>query len=378
MAKINVRSPYYISVTASNLASVLLELYVYTGTVSGSWSGNVTYSLVSSAIAERSTFEISELIKDYLTTGFDGEYVTTSLYSTINVDYRTTKTFEDSSTSVEATVLGDIAFDGYGFFEDGSNPSLLEGLLISNTNIIKPDDAPLRIPVDPNNTTSVSFLYEGNDVYSTAVADVTDSKLRIKYITNESQAGADGYKDRVLEDGGTFEDSTCIQNFLSDNELFDVDEVYVTGTEGVTRLTVDNKSECKYKPYKLVFVNRYGALQDLWFFKRTNKLITVEDETYKSNIIVDGTYNTYSHQKKILSKNGVQKLELNSGFYPEEYNSVFEELFLSEAVWIDYEDYNLPIYITDKSFTYKTSLNDRLIEHKLQVEFAVPTINNIR
>ena len=36
MAKINVRSPYFINVSATNLTSAKLELYIYTGTASGS------------------------------------------------------------------------------------------------------------------------------------------------------------------------------------------------------------------------------------------------------------------------------------------------------------------------------------------------------
>ncbi len=378
MAKINVRSPYFINVSASNLTSAQLELYIYTGTASTSWGGSVTYSLTSTAYSAKVSFEISELIRDYLTTGFDGEYNTTNLYSTINVDYRITKSISGTAQSPDTAVVGNIAYDGYGYFEDGVNPSLLEGLLINNTTILKPDDAPLRIPVDPNNTTSVSFFYKGKEIYTDAVADVTDSKARIEYITNESQAGADGYEDRVLEDGGTFEDSFCLESFLGEFGIYGVDEVFVNATEGVTKLRVTNIEECKYQPYKLVFVNKYGALQDFWMFKRSNLSINTTEETYKSNIVVDGSYNTYSHQKKILSKNATQKLVLNSGYYPEENNSIFKELMLSEMVWIDYQGNNLPVHITSSNLGYKTNVNDKLIDYTIEVEFAFQTINNIR
>ena len=378
MAKINVRSPYFINVSASNLTSAQLEIYIYTGTASSSWGGSVTYSLTSTAYSAKVSFEISELIRDYLTTGFDGEYNTTNLYSTINVDYRITKSISGTAQTPDTAVLGNIAYDGYGYFEDGVNPSLLEGLLISNTTILKPDDAPLRIPVDPNNTTSVSFFYKGKEIYTDLVADVTDSKLRIEYITNESQAGADGYDDRVLEDGGIFEDSFCLESFLGEFGIYGVDEVFVSGTEGVTKLSVTNIEEWKYQPYKLVFVNKYGALQDLWMFKRSNLSINTTEETYKSNIVVDGNYNTYSHQKKILSKNATQKLVLYCGHYPEGNNLIFKELMLSEMVWIDYEGNNLPVHITSSNLGYKTNVNDKLIDYTIEVEFAFQTVNNIR
>jgi len=181
-----------------------------------------------------------------------------------------------------------------------------------------------------------------------------------------------------LEDGGIFEDSFCLESFLGEFGIYGVDEVFVSATEGVTKLRVTNIEECKYEPYKLVFVNKYGALQDLWMFKRSNLSINTTEETYKSNIVVDGIYNTYSHQKKILSKNATQKLVLNSGHYPEGNNLIFKELMLSEMVWIDYEGNNLPVHITSSNLGYKTNVNDKLIDYTIEVEFAFQTVNNIR
>ena len=89
-----------------------------------------------------------------------------SINTTINVDYQVTKTLTNNTSTVETAVLGLRAFDGYGYFEEGANPQLVQGLLISNKIIIKPDDAPLRFPVDPNNTTSVSFFSKGQEIYT--------------------------------------------------------------------------------------------------------------------------------------------------------------------------------------------------------------------
>lgn len=379
MAKINVRSPYFVNVTATNLTSAKLELYVYTGTVSGSWTGSITYTLTSTAVGAAVTFEISELIRDYLTTGFDGEYNTNVLYSTINVDYRITKSISGSAQSPDTAVLGLRAFDGYGYFEDGANPQLLQGLLISNRIILKPDDSPLRIPVDANNTTSVAFFSGGVEIYTDSVANVTDSDNWIEYITNITQDGADGYKDRVLENGGTFEDNLCVENLLRETNLYPVDTVYVNATEGVTKLEVRNIEECIRTPYKIVFVNKYGALQDLWFFKKSTLALNTQQEKFKRNIVSSGSYNTYSHQDDVLYKNGRQSLQLNTGFYPEEYNDVFKELMLSEMVWIEYgANNNLPVTILSSAFNYKTSINDRLINYTIDIEFAFQAINNIR
>tara|TARA_R110000851_G_scaffold86919_2_gene189271 strand:- start:656 stop:859 length:204 start_codon:yes stop_codon:yes gene_type:complete len=57
---------------------------------------------------------------------------------------------------------------------------------------------------------------------------------------------------------------------------------------------------------------------------------------------------------------------------------VFEQLFLSEKVWIEYEEKTLGVTIESKSFNYKTSLTDSLINYTINVNFAFDTINNIR
>ncbi len=62
MGKINVRSPYYIHITESNLDSAKLELYVYTGTQTTD-RGSIDYTINSTAVNEKITFDISELVK---------------------------------------------------------------------------------------------------------------------------------------------------------------------------------------------------------------------------------------------------------------------------------------------------------------------------
>ena len=106
--------------------------------------------------------------------------------------------------------------------------------------------------------------------------------------------------------------------------------------------------------------------------------MATNEERYKSNILTNGTYKTYDPQIKLLTKNGNQTLKLNSDYYPESYNEVFRQLFLSEKVWIDYNGETLGVNIENKQITYKTSLTDSLINYTIDVSFAFDTINNIR
>jgi hypothetical protein len=169
MAKINVRSPYFVNLSTTNLTSAQIEIRIYVGGAETSWIANPQYTLTSTAINEKINFEIAELIKDYIPAAFNGTYPNSldasEDYTTMYVDYRITETLSTGALSPVDT-LGVRAFYGYGFFEDGANPQLLQGYLQSNTTILKPDDNALKIPIDNENTTSVAFFYKNEQIYS--------------------------------------------------------------------------------------------------------------------------------------------------------------------------------------------------------------------
>lgn len=384
MSKINARSPYYISINETRLTSCKLELFIYTGqqadsSASGASNGRSsvpTYTLESFAVNQTCVFEISELVRDYLTTTFDGDYTTEINW----VDYRTTNTIQTTvGTASDFTQLK--GFYGYGFFEDGVQNSTTtinnQGLLQSNTTIVKLDDAPAVIPVDTSLVTKVTYESNGEQVFSKSISTSNLSTGQIDYVTSTVN-GSDVFQDRVIQDGGTFEHSDCLQAFEGDFTIFEFDKILVETSTEVTKINVINETECKFTPFKITFVNKFGVLQDLWFFKRSNESLTTKSEKFKKNIISSATYSISDHQNKTLRKNGKEKLSLNTGYYPESYNDVFKEMQLSEDCWIEINSKTLPIQVTSSSFSYKTQLNDKIINYTIDIEFAFDTINNIR
>ena len=372
MAKINTRSPYYITLTATNLTQVDFDIWIYTGEKITDQTTGSLFRLSASAVNDIVTVEIAELVSDYILSTFDGDYECTNVW----VDYRSLNYIQGIPETYTAftTLAG---FNGYGFFEDGANPQNLQSLLQSNTTILKPDDSPVNLAVDTSITTSVAFYANNEQVYTKTIASSLESNNQIEYVTNTTN-GADDFEQRVLLDGGTFEGSACLQEFFVDFSIFPVDTLYIDGTNGVDVVKVDNIQECKYQPYKLTFINKFGALQDIWFFKRTKETLTTKTEDFKRNIVVNGSYDTSRHQQKVLTKNGSEKLTLNTGFYPESYNEVFKEMQLSEDCWIEIKNQTLPINVSSSNLAFKTQLNDKLINYTIEIEFAFDTINNIR
>lgn len=378
MSKINARSPYYISTgTVNGLTSTTLDLYIYTGTqgIGNTFNDRPyqpTYSLQSFAIENVAVIEISELVKDYFQNTFNGVYQTDNYW----VDYRTTN-FINGVAQTPSGYSGLTGFYGYGYFDEAENPQNNNSLLQSNKTIVKLDDAPVNLAVDTSSTTNVAFYSDNQLIYNKSITPSTQNNLQIEYVTNTIN-GTDVFEDRVIQDGGTFEGSICLNEFSKEFKLFPVDTIYVGTNLGVDLIKVKNIEECKYQPYKITFINKFGALQDVWFFKRTNETLTTKKEEFKRNIIVNGTYNISNHQNKVLTKNGSEKLTLNTGFYPEEYNEVFKQMQLSEDCWIEVNNKTLPINITSSELSYKTQLNDKLINYTINIDYAFDVINNIR
>ena len=387
--KINLRSPYYIKVSKTDLTSAQLELYIYTGnfTANGSVaSSTLRYTITKKPLGTNDyvVFEVSELVRDYLDIEFNGQYIGQNIW--LNA-IATVTGGTGSVTVTPDNTNGFLGFDGYGYFEEGANPQITSPVFISNSTILKLDDSSISIPIDTSTVQSVAYLLNGEIIRAAAISSSINSGEQIKYTTNGVN-GSDSFQSRVIVGGGTYEDSSCLQEFEDDFIINDFDSINVTYTEGtdikVKILKVKNINECKYDPIKVTFVNKFGALQDIIFFKKSIEKTDVKGEEFKASVFDQSTltYKTYQHQRTQFMVQGNDSYTMNTGYMPEDYNQVIEQLMLSEQVWATFvtetEVLVRPLVPKTKSVTYKTSLNDKLIDYTIDFDIANNKINNIR
>ena len=326
--KINIRSPYYVTL---NESPATLELRVWTGD-SSAVPTNPDYTLTKDAIGGYATFEVSELIRDYLDVTFDGTYTSQALW------VRT-----EATTPV-------IAFDGYTEFKDGVNAQGNLKQLISNTTIWVPEGVDVRVPVFAQGASYNVVFKRADDatINTVAITAQTNTNALINYATSTIQVG---------EDVATVE-------------------------VGTTTLTVRQMECSKYSAYKVVFVNKHGALQDLYFFQKSIKSLSTSKETYKANNITLGssaTYSTTAHQYRNIDIQGRESIVLSTGFVSEDYNAPIQEMMLSEKVWmVDPQDNVIPVNVKTSDVTFRTSLNDKMVEYQVEFEYAYDAINNVR
>ena len=337
MANIFLRSPYFISkvgTTGWNSVKVNIEI-----------GGVDVYTLIKNKVveAEPVLFEVSELIRDYLNIEIDSNInpISHSVVATID-----TTVYEglNATGTVQSTVSTDFfGIDAYGYFEEGSNPTTTRGYMQSNNVIYTLNGDPIVIPIDRNNTSLVEFYNEGVFIGDDVIApSVTEA---FQYVTTPDEIG----------------------------------EVRITTTEGIKIIDVITIDECRFNPHKISFVNRWGGIQDLYFFKKSIETLNAKRETYKNSTITNtGTYDSLIHARKDFNVQSTKEITLNSGYVSEDYNAPMQELMQSEQVWMTVDNVITPMNVKDSSFVFKTSLNDKMVDYKLQLTYAFDAINNIR
>jgi hypothetical protein len=381
MARINVRSPFYVSInTASaSVGYVTLAIKVWSGAI-GSIPATAQYNLKKFKVSDIISFEISELIKDYIDIAFDGDYLGQANYVNTSI-----ASFDSSNTQISSISGTSLAFDSYSYFEEPLFDINDTSLMITNREVFPLADNAFRIPIYTGLAPTLTFFKNNEEISTQTFSSTTNSTTQIKYVSiYGTSVTYDTYAERVVEDGGTFEDSTCLRSFLSTVEIGEFDKIQISDIKGTSIIKVTTIEECKHEPKKVTFINKFGALQDVYFFKKSVEKMTIEKESYKSNTInsENNTYNTSHHVNRDFNVVGNESITLSSGLLNEEYNEVFKQMMLSEKCWITNVKQGveqvLPINVRTGNITYKTSLNDKLVDYTFDFDYSFNTINNIR
>jgi len=325
------------------LKRIELELSIYTGITTNAPS-NPTYIISKTIVSDQSriNFEISELVKDYITHNFNNDYPSDCVWVKVFIN----KFDQDDvpySYDNYTTVFYE-GVDGWGSYEDGASPELSTNALVTSSNMYVPEDTASKIPIWAAGV--------GKFVIAASTTQVTDNgntNQKIQYITVPAN-------------------STSVAIYATDDSTL------------LKTITLTNICEPKFTPYKVTFVNKYGAYEDVWFYKKTKETFNITDEFFKSNIINNSTasYNTYSTQNQRFNVNAETTISMNTGFILEDMTSTIEELFLSENTWIRWSGKTLPIITSTKSMQKKTVLNDKLINYTVDFKFAFNKINDVR
>ena len=199
---INTRSPFYIKVSDSSLATATLQLYIYEGAKDTTPdAADLKYTITKSELEANNqvVFEISELIRDYIDIKYDGEYDSYSVWANAVITAKDSSGSSISSPTVTPSDYANqfVALDGYGYFEEGVNPQPSRSLLQSNKIIYRPEDGNINIPIFAEDTNSVAYYNNGTLVRSQAISDTDNTNQKIQYISVSGNSDNATYEERV-------------------------------------------------------------------------------------------------------------------------------------------------------------------------------------
>ena len=330
MANLALRNPQFKSliIPSSGVLSTICEVTI---------GGTLRYTLIKNVQPSTTVnFDIAELARDYIEIEFKSNYVLQTIDIVTTLTNKAGLNGTGSTVDIPSTIT-DRGFEAYGTFEEGINPEV--PFRNAPTYLIPTTDTSTFTIFIPNNTAGI--IPNITSLNGLAVTPYTVSDTSVETV---------------------------------DNVVCNIKRI------DCTKYGIGNK---------ITYINKYGAQQDLWFFLKESKNLARTNEGYKSNTITypsgGATYSVQDAPNKVFNTQAKQTHILSSGYYPEFANQQFEELLLSEYVWLNKPISGIgvgtivvPVKVKTSSVAFKTSVNDRLIEYTMEFEEAFDYINNIR
>ena len=337
MAAIRLRSPRYRDSLCST-AHLSVQMTIKINNV-------LRYTIIKdSVINTKNKFEYAELSRDYINIEWTGSYATFTPQAglTILTDIKYFSGVNATGTEVTSGITGggsltQYGYDSYSNFQEGFNKDIANGLAcISNYS------------QTTGNVKTYTVYYPSGLIG------------RIPYMQDNGE--------KILYDsfGAT---ATSITLGNNDSTVINIKRYHCN----------------KYEQIAVDFINKYGALQTEYFTLKSTQKIKAKREDYKSNIVgSQGQYSINQHTIQNFNTVANEEMTVNSDYLPEYYNEVFTELLLSEYVWVRLRPFStntltqVPVNITDSNLTYKTQVNDRLINFTFNFKMSYDYIQNVR
>jgi hypothetical protein len=363
---------------------------------------NRTTGFGSTMISDQLNTTIAKLFNDAILSEQNGRI------AWVQIDYSTG--YNSGSTDTGSSNIFQV-IEGYSYFDEGANYSYEESILapkgILSTPVYLGDYGE---GYDIIWGYKARVLADGGTIESLQCANIGWKTLRIllndgnyyDYEMTEAQLYATEAEDRIkLIPSGV----ANLKNFLvaqgSSLNVVGAEwyEIQLRDTFGTV---LDSRKsyvvcEMKYEPVLVAYISRYGTWNYATFFKRSEETINVTKDEFRTitGNVQNGEY-TYGLHNPVYKKyntNGKRRLTINSGFVSEEFKDVMEQLLLSEYVLVVTSDKRtvvksgstytytagngaIAVNVATNSVTKKKSVNEKLIEYSLDLEYAFDELNS--
>lgn len=358
---INARSPYVVQVNnpTQTGSKIEIDIWYYTGTQPLTPTYTLS-KLIPSATNTDTAYNISPYIREYLLHKFNGiNYSTnqslTDEYEHVNIQYRIYN-FIGGVYVLDSTVT-DVAFDGYGYYEEGVN--------IDRGNILLGNGTTHYYWHDSTNTPSSNPAHRGG---------IVTAKVKRNWYYTHINMNTGATQTYTFTADGIYDIKRVHQSYYGlSNQLQIFDNLNVLQWTGY----FIPKEECRYEPMTIDFVNKFGGWQREFFFKATQELLDVTNTAYNlmpsqvvPSLVSEG-------QRHIMNNNGIRRYIMNTGWVDESYGDTMQELLLSERVIWQYGSSRIPVKINTKSINKHKNINNKTINYNIEMELAFDVIHSV-
>lgn len=334
-----VRSPRILQITGTANQSTRVDLFLWNNP--DSIPANATYSLakpIPASVVTTVSYDISPYCREYINHVTFNEVTADTAVDNDEYCYCTVKTYKDN---ILQSTLTYIAFDAYGYFEDGYNPTSESVFLTEGTYYISDTGGCGSLFLHDDQTLAWQVKYTS---YNTGTTTVTAANEVGQFpLIHTSYIGHGGNTIQVY------------QNFVL-KKTYEVVEV----------------CEPKYTVIDCDFVNKFGAWQRLIFFKASHVDMTMDNKEY--NLMPSSiSYGTTTNIRKTFNTNGNESIKCNTGWIVEGYSEVMKELLLSEKILLN----NEPVNVKTKSLRLQKNINDKTINYEIEFDYAHQMLNYV-
>lgn len=339
------RDKYYFVATRPNTFVTRIDYTVEIGTgstSSPSYFRTRTASVPNSlATTEPSWINVGRMINDEFIfspldfTGITANEVQASGTYQVLIASLTAEYIDSIGSNADPTATKKICTPGYGYYLDGANYSPTKKILLSNTTY-KADSrgyfvVPLQCTTGDSNPTvnsvevSLSFTNTNTNYVKYLIVYMPD------YTANITVA---------------FEGES---------------------------ITIEPTTECRFEVQSVQFVNRFGAIEIIHFYKAKQESAEFERKTFYNNYFDGTSYNTEVHQYKNYGTGLKESFKAETGFLSEAYNETIRQLLSSEWIWCN----GVPVNAKTSSLDYKRQDIEKLISYELEFEYAFDKISTV-
>ena len=348
------RSPHIISVAEILNTGSKIELFLWNGTGSAPASPQYTLSkLITASSNIKTEYNISPYIREYITFNTRQQpYNAWSASQTtqyVNVKVKRYKLVSGTYTLLDTTDYK--GYDGFGYYEQGYNPTL-------NYDILHDEG-------------TFNYLYDGlsPSVFDNRRAGFIMVKTGTSYKARYRNLVTGAEFTQALTNNALIDVLRVYQSYYSSGNVL---EILDTGDAVIWSATFIPNQNCKYDPVLCDFVNKYGCWQRTYFYAASNDTLTVDSQEY--NLMQTNTdYNTIQGQRQVFNNNGKKSIKVNTDWVTEDYKELLRQIMLSEKIIIN--DY--PAKLNSKSTELFKNINTKMINYSLEFEYAFDVINSV-